>query len=132
MFWARIRPGDSLGEWATWLAYSLMAFVFLLIVSYFKVNNIWALFSRARFSAGLAKGSWCRRRTESLPLSISFTALAWHATHHGLDWMVRDSTISSHLESFFDVEAVSNHRALLRALGDYVVARTRRRSFVSN
>lgn len=51
--------------------------------------------------------------------------------HHCLDRMVRDSTSPPRLESFFDVEAVSNHRALLRLVGDHVVARTRRGSFVS-
>ncbi len=45
MFWARIRPEDSLKEWlAVWIAYSLAAFIFLHIITYFKVNNRWSLF----------------------------------------------------------------------------------------
>ncbi|HMR98436.1 MAG TPA: hypothetical protein PKE62_04200 [Anaerolineales bacterium] len=80
LFWARKRPGDSLGEWTiTWLAYSLMAFVFLLIVSYFKVNNIWALFLAGAVFGWLGEGIVVQTTYESLPLSISFTALAWHA-----------------------------------------------------
>ena len=80
LFWARKRPDDSLGEWMiTWLAYSLMAFVFLLIVSYFKVNNIWALFLAGAVFGWLGEGIVVQTTYESLPLSISFTALAWHA-----------------------------------------------------
>jgi len=80
LFWARIRPGDSLGEWAmTWLAYSLMGFVFLLLVSYFKVKNIWALFLAGAVFGWLGEGIVVQTTYESLPLSISFTALAWHA-----------------------------------------------------
>lgn len=80
LFWARKRPGDSLGEWTmTWLAYSLMAFVFLLIVSYFRVKNIWALFLAGAVFGWLGEGVVVQTTYEMLPLSISFTALAWHA-----------------------------------------------------
>ena len=80
LFWARKRPEDSLGEWTiTWVAYSLMAFVFLLIVSYFKVNNIWALFLAGAVFGWLSEGIVVQTTYESLPLSISFTTLAWHA-----------------------------------------------------
>lgn len=80
LFWARIRPGDSLGEWAmTWLAYSLMGFVFLLIVSRFRVKSIWALFLAGAVFGWLGEGIVVQTTYESLPLSISFTALAWHA-----------------------------------------------------
>lgn len=80
LFWARVRPGDSFGEWAiTWLAYSLMAFVFLLIVSYFRVKNIWALFLAGAVFGWLGEGVIVQTTYEMLPLSISFTALAWHA-----------------------------------------------------
>ena len=80
LFWARKRPGDSLGEWTiTWLAYSLMAFVFLLIISYFRVKNIWALFLAGAVFGWLGEGVVVQTTYEMLPLSISFTALAWHA-----------------------------------------------------
>lgn len=80
LFWARKRPGDSFGEWTiTWLAYSLMAFVFLLIVSYFRVKNIWTLFLAGAVFGWLGEGIVVQTTYESLPLSISFTALAWHA-----------------------------------------------------
>lgn len=80
LFWARKRPDDSLGEWTmTWLAYSLMAFVFLYLVSRFRVKNIWALFLAGAVFGWLGEGIVVQTTYESLPLSISFTALAWHA-----------------------------------------------------
>ncbi len=80
LFWARKRPGDSLGEWTiTWLAYSLMVFVFLLLVSHFRIKNIWALFLAGAVFGWLGEGIVVQTTYESLPLSISFTALAWHA-----------------------------------------------------
>ena len=45
LFWSRIHPGDSFKDWFdAWMIYSLMAFVFLVLVTYFRVKNIWALF----------------------------------------------------------------------------------------
>ena len=45
LFWARARPGDSLGNWAqAWLAYSLLAFIFLSAVRHFRVRSLEALF----------------------------------------------------------------------------------------
>jgi hypothetical protein len=45
LFWARARPGDSLGNGVqTGLAYSLMAFVLLSTVRYFRVRSLEAWF----------------------------------------------------------------------------------------
>jgi hypothetical protein len=80
VFWARIRPDDSLKNWvSTWLAYSLMAFVFLHLVTYFKVANRWALFLAGAAFGWMAEGIIVQTTYESLPFSISFTGLAWHA-----------------------------------------------------
>ncbi len=80
MFWARVRPEDSLGEWiGAWLAYSLMAFVFLHLVTHFKVANLWALFLAGAAFGWMAEGIVVQTTYEMLPLSISFTGLAWHA-----------------------------------------------------
>jgi len=80
LFWARIRPDDSLGSWAgAWIAYSLLAYIFLCIVSYFKVRDIWGLFLSGAAFGWLAEGVIVQTTYESLPLSISFTGLAWHA-----------------------------------------------------
>jgi hypothetical protein len=80
LFWARVRPGDSISEWlSTWAAYSLMAFVFLVLVQYFRVRSIWALFLVGAAFGWIAEGVVVQTTYESLPLSISFTGLAWHA-----------------------------------------------------
>jgi hypothetical protein len=80
LFWARPRPGDSPGGWlATWAAYSLMAFIFLVLVQYFRVRSIWALFLAGAAFGWIAEGVVVQTTYEQLPLSISFTGLAWHA-----------------------------------------------------
>jgi hypothetical protein len=79
LFWARLRPGDSIGGWLeTWAAYSLMAFIFLTLVKYFRVRNIWAHFLAGAAFGWIAEGVVVQTTYESLPLSISFTGLAWH------------------------------------------------------
>jgi hypothetical protein len=80
LFWAHIRTDDSLQNWFnTWIAYSLMAYVFLRLVSYFRVKGIWALFLAGAVFGWLAEGVIVQTTYEALPLSISFTGLAWHA-----------------------------------------------------
>ncbi len=80
LFWARMRPGDSIGNWlSTWVAYSLMAFIFLVLVRYFRVRSIWALFLAGSAFGWIGEGIVVQTTYESLPLSISFTGLAWHA-----------------------------------------------------
>jgi len=80
LFWARLRPGDSLIGWlGAWLAYSLLAYLFLALVTFFRVKNRWALFLAGAAFGWLAEGVIVQTAYESLPLSISFTGLAWHA-----------------------------------------------------
>src|SRR5512145_1918145 len=80
LFWARIRPDDSLMNWvSTWTAYSLMAFIFLHLVTHFKVANRWSLFLAGAAFGWMAEGIVVQTAYEMLPLSISFTGLAWHA-----------------------------------------------------
>jgi hypothetical protein len=80
LFWARPRPGDSLGGWVgTWIAYSFLAFVFLNLLFYFRVKDIWGLFLAGAAFGWLAEGVIVQTTYEILPLSISFTGLAWHA-----------------------------------------------------
>ena len=80
LFWARVRPDDSVGGWiGAWIAYSFLAFVFLTLVTRFKIRNIWALFLAGAAFGWLAEGVIVQTTYEMLPLSISFTGLAWHA-----------------------------------------------------
>src|SRR4051812_31155712 len=80
VFWAHIRPEDSLlGYVATWLLYSLLAFVFLAIIGHFHVRSVWAVFLAGALFGWLTEGVIIQTTYESLPLSISFTALSWHA-----------------------------------------------------
>jgi hypothetical protein len=80
VFWARVRPDDTLMNWVSaWIAYSLLAFVFLHLVTYFRIANRWALFLAGAAFGWMAEGIVVQTAYESLPLSISFTGLAWHA-----------------------------------------------------
>jgi hypothetical protein len=80
LFWARVRPDDSLKNWfSAWIAYSLMAFVFLHLVTHFSITERWSLFLAGAAFGWLAEGLVVQTTYESLPLSISFTGLAWHA-----------------------------------------------------
>jgi hypothetical protein len=80
LFWARMRPDDTLGGWVTsWIAYSLTAFLFLTLVEHFTIRNIWPLFLAGATFGWLIEGVIVQTTYESLPLSISFTGLAWHA-----------------------------------------------------
>ncbi len=80
MFWARVRPGDSLKDWvSTWLLYSLLGYILLTLIARFRVSGIWALFLAGAVFGWLAEGLVVQTAYESLPLSISFTGLAWHA-----------------------------------------------------
>ena len=80
VFWARVQPTDTLPEWiSTWLAYSLLAFVFLTIVARFRVHTVWALFLAGAVFGWMTEGIVVQTAYEDLPLSLSFTGLAWHA-----------------------------------------------------
>lgn len=79
LFWARPR-GESPGELLLlWLAYSLVAYFFLLLVAYFRVKSLWALFLAGAAVGWLAEGVLVQTTYEMLPLSLSWTGLAWHA-----------------------------------------------------
>lgn len=80
LFWARWRPDDSPVDWLwTWLAYSVLAYFFLALTAYFRVRTAPALFLAGAAFGWLGEGVLVQTTYESLPLSISFTGLAWHA-----------------------------------------------------
>ena len=80
LFWARMRPDDSWLNWvSTWVAYSLAGFVFLSLLAFFRVKSRWPLFLAGAAFGWLTEGVVVQTTYEALPLSISFTGLAWHA-----------------------------------------------------
>lgn len=85
VFWATPdREGlNGTGMLAVWLLYSIMAYPFLWVVSYFKVRDPWAMFLAGAFYGWFEEGLVVQTTYGSpdtpFPMSISFTALAWHA-----------------------------------------------------
>lgn len=85
VFWATPdREGMNLGGIvAAWLLYSLMAYPFLCVVSHFRVRGPWAVFLAGAFYGWFEEGVVVQTTYGSadtpFPMSISFTALAWHA-----------------------------------------------------
>jgi len=59
-----------------------MAYVFLCVVSVFKVRNVWAVFLAGafygRFEEGIVVQTMYGSADGPFPMSISFTGLAWH------------------------------------------------------
>jgi hypothetical protein len=83
-FWSFWRPGDTLPEFLiTWFAYCLLGWIFLDLVRRFKVASFPPLFlCGAVFGwvdEGVVVDTLYGNSTNPLPLSISFTGLAWHA-----------------------------------------------------
>jgi hypothetical protein len=79
-FWARPLPGmlppDGL---LTYLVYSAAAYVFLWTVSAARVRSLPALFLAGAAYGWLVEGIVVQTIFDDLPLSLSFTGLAWHA-----------------------------------------------------
>jgi hypothetical protein len=61
------------------IGYCLLAYAFLWIVSAFRARELPALFLAGALYGWLAEGIVVFTMYDSLPLSISFTGLAWHA-----------------------------------------------------
>ncbi|HEV8190801.1 MAG TPA: hypothetical protein VGP82_04860 [Ktedonobacterales bacterium] len=59
--------------------YSFAAYVFLAVVSAFRVHTLAAVFLSGALFGWLIEGVFVQTAYDSQPLSISFTGLAWHA-----------------------------------------------------
>ena len=84
VFWSFLRPGDKLAHLVLgWLVYSLLAWVFLLLVRQCRIAAFPALFLAGAIFGWLAEGvvvdTLYGNATNPFPASISFTGLAWHA-----------------------------------------------------
>lgn len=80
LFWTQANPDTSWLEYAvTWFAYTLLTFVLLTLIRRFRARTVWALFLCGAVYGWLAEGVLAQTLYESLPLSVSWTGLAWHA-----------------------------------------------------
>jgi hypothetical protein len=84
MFWSFLRPGDKPVDFVLgWLVYSVMAWVFLLLVRHCRIAAFSAVFLAGAAFGWLAEGivvdTMCGNKGNPFPASISFTGLAWHA-----------------------------------------------------
>ncbi|MBL8097470.1 MAG: hypothetical protein JNL73_25035 [Anaerolineales bacterium] len=104
LFWARFRPGDNLPEWVLgWIVYSLAGYVMLALLAWVRARSFWSIFLAGAVFGWLVEGVFVQTTYEALPLSISWTALAWHALLSvGVGWLavrhaLRHSFIASGL-----------------------------------
>ncbi len=92
LFWSFLRPGDKISDLLLgWLVYSLLAWVFLLLVRHCRIVSFSALFLAGAVFGWLAEGvvvdTMYGNSGNPFPASISFTGLAWHALISvGIGW----------------------------------------------
>jgi len=101
MFWSFLRPGDELADLLlTWVVYSLLAWMFLLLVRECRIGAFAALFLAGAVYGWLAEGvvvdTMYGNADNPFPASISFTGLAWHALISvGVGWYWQASVLAS-------------------------------------
>jgi hypothetical protein len=92
MFWSFLRPGDKVAEiLITWVVYSILAWVVLLLVRQCRIATFPAVFLAGAVFGWLAEGvvvdTMYGNDDNPFPASISFTGLAWHALiSAGVGW----------------------------------------------
>jgi hypothetical protein len=84
VFWSFWRPGNTVPDLLiTWIAYSLMGWIFLDLVRRFKVASFASVFLCGAVFGWVGEGvvvdTMYGSATNPFPLSISFTGLSWHA-----------------------------------------------------
>ncbi len=95
IFWSRFNPGDTLLIMLlTWLAYSVLGYIFLALVGIFRVRRLEALFLCGAVFGWLGEGVLVQTMYDSFPLNISWTGLAWHALISvGVGWYLVRRTL---------------------------------------
>jgi len=92
VFWSFLRPGDKPSDFVLgWLVYSLLAWLFLLLVRQCRIASFPAVFLAGAVYGWLDEGvvvdTLYGSAAGSFPASISFTGLAWHALISvGIGW----------------------------------------------
>ena len=80
MFWGRFNPETPQHEFiASWIVYSLFAYMMLTVISRFHVRSFWSLFLAGAVYGWIAEGIYVQTMYNDFPINISFTGLAWHA-----------------------------------------------------
>jgi hypothetical protein len=101
VFWSFLRPGDRIYEIVLgWLVYSLLAWVFLLLVRQCRAASFPSLFLAGAVFGWLAQGvvvdTLYGNSDNPFPASISFTGLAWHALISvGIGWYAQARVLRS-------------------------------------
>ncbi len=80
LFWARPLESTTLpGVLGTILVYAFVAWLFLAVVSAFRVRSLAALFLAGAVFGWLIEGVFVQTLYGELPISVSLTGLSWHA-----------------------------------------------------
>jgi hypothetical protein len=84
LFWSLWRPGDDIGIYvATWFLYAFLGYLLLATIRWFRVCDLWALFLAGASFGWLVEGVYAMTMfgdaSLPFPLTIAWTALAWHA-----------------------------------------------------
>jgi hypothetical protein len=100
VFWSFLRPGDKLLDLVLgWLVYSLLGWVFLLLVRWGRVASFSGVFVAGAVFGWLAEGvvvdTLYGNSDNPFPASISFTGLAWHALISvGIGWYAQAKVLA--------------------------------------
>ncbi|HRF46750.1 MAG TPA: hypothetical protein PLC98_03920 [Anaerolineales bacterium] len=88
LFWARLRPDDALGSWLLgWVVYSLAGYLAHAALVWSRARSFATVFLVGALFGWLIEGVFVQTAFEDLPLSISWTGLAWHALlSFGVGW----------------------------------------------
>ena len=85
LFWSTFRPGDHAGDFAvTWLAYSVLACVFLNVVSRLRATTTATVFLAGALYGWMTEGVlvgtlYGTEGSAPFPMSLVWTGLSWHA-----------------------------------------------------
>ena len=80
VFWSNLTPENTLIDLLlTFIVYSVLAYIFLWIVDYFRARVWMTVFLCGAVFGWLAEGVIAQTLFENFPINISWTGLAWHA-----------------------------------------------------
>jgi hypothetical protein len=83
MFWSFMRPNDTiLDQVFGWIAYSIFAYITLILIEQFRVSTLWAIFIVGAAFGWLDEGVVAMTffgNDLPFPVTIVWTGLAWHA-----------------------------------------------------